>query len=276
MPELPEVETVCRGLRPHIVNQTIIAIHNSGYHLRRGIPHAELARDLIGTTIVRVDRRAKYILISMASGHILVIHLGMTGKLGIYAPSLPPAKHCHLRFVFSNGQEMRYIDSRRFGSVQLCPPAKAAEIEQHFFASTGPEPFSSLCSSAYLQQTAQGRTVAIKLFIMTNAVMAGVGNIYANESLFQAGIRPDKAAGQLSSQEWQDLIDHIRAVLNEAIACGGSTISDYVNADQQRGYFQINFRVYGRKGENCQTCGTLIEKMVLGGRATYFCPKCQQ
>ena len=276
MPELPEVETICRGLKPLVAGQTILAIHSSGHRLRQAIPLAEMTSGLIGATITEVSRRAKYILIHLNSGHILLIHLGMTGKLGVFASSLPPAKHCHLRLVFASDREMRYNDSRRFGLVQLCQPEQAATIEQQFFAGCGPEPFSTSCTAAYLQQAARGRTIAIKTLIMTNAVIVGVGNIYANESLFQAGIRPDKEAGQLTGREWRVLIDRLRAVLSEAIACGGSTISDYVNADQQQGYFQMNFKVYGRKGEGCLNCGSLIEKMVIGGRATYFCRKCQR
>jgi formamidopyrimidine-DNA glycosylase len=276
MPELPEVETICRGLRPHIIGRTVDSIHCSGLKLRVSIPYTEMCHCLIGNKITDVRRRAKYLLIEMVSGHILIIHLGMTGKLGIYSPSLPPARHCHVRFLLSDGLELRYIDSRRFGSMHVVQPEQAAKMESTFFATTGPEPFSRTCSAQYLQRCAEGRAVPVKTFIMTGRIMAGVGNIYANESLFQAGIAPGRAAANIALKEWRRLIVCIRKVLSHAIECGGSTISDYVNADQQSGYFQINFQVYGRGAKPCRTCGTAVEKVQIGGRASYYCPQCQK
>ncbi|SHO51445.1 bifunctional DNA-formamidopyrimidine glycosylase/DNA-(apurinic or apyrimidinic site) lyase [Desulfopila aestuarii] len=276
MPELPEVETICRGIRPHIIDRAIEKISYSGKKLRIAVPIDEIRDTLIGRRITGVRRRAKFILVEMEDKSLLAIHLGMTGNLGIFSPERKIAKHCHLQFLLSDGMELRYADARRFGSIQALSSEEAREIENSLFRTTGPEPFSDEFTADYLFQISRGRNVPVKSFIMTNQVVAGVGNIYANESLFQAGIDPNRSASSITFEHCAMLITRIREVLSNAIACGGSTISDYVNANQEGGYFQINFQVYGRGGEICKSCNSTIVKVQIRGRTSYYCPKCQR
>ncbi|WP_136807945.1 bifunctional DNA-formamidopyrimidine glycosylase/DNA-(apurinic or apyrimidinic site) lyase [Desulfosediminicola flagellatus] len=276
MPELPEVETICRGIRPHILNRTILKIHHSGKRLRKDVPLEKLRTLLIGHRIVDVQRRAKFLLIHIENGTLMVIHLGMTGNLGLFTPETTPHKHCHLQFLLNDGMELRYTDVRRFGFIEILDRRKATNIENTLLKTTGPEPFSDIFNAAYLFKAAKGKSQPVKSFIMTNQIVAGVGNIYANESLFVAGINPKTPVGKISKGSWETLISNIRKVLSHAIECGGSTISDYVNASQETGYFQINFKVYGKDGDTCALCKSIIQKTVIGGRATFFCDKCQK
>ncbi|MFV0436611.1 MAG: bifunctional DNA-formamidopyrimidine glycosylase/DNA-(apurinic or apyrimidinic site) lyase [Desulfopila sp.] len=276
MPELPEVETICRGIRPQVVGQRIVHIDSSGKKLRAEVPIEILRQRLPGQTIVGVQRRAKYLLMEIEDGSLLVIHLGMTGNLGVFPGDSAVGKHCHLRLFFSDDRELRYTDARRFGAIQFFDTEAAPTIENTLFRTTGPEPFSDAFNASYLLKMSHNRSVAVKAFIMTNQVVAGVGNIYANESLFMAGISPHRKVSAISRHDWQMLITSIREVLAHAIACGGSTISDYVNAEQKSGYFQINFQVYGRDGQQCPRCETVLVKQYIGGRASYSCPSCQR
>jgi len=275
MPELPEVETICRGIRPHLVGRQIEHITHSGKQLRNPVPLEKMLQILGKKTINDIRRRAKYILVEMEDSSLLIMHLGMTGNLGIFSNDGEIAKHCHLRFTLSDGMELRYTDPRRFGSAQVFTPDEAKEIDTTVFRMTGPEPFSKEFSAEYLLQKARNRTIPVKNFIMTNQVVVGIGNIYANESLFMAGIHPLCSASTITSKGWKKLIKCIRQVLDHAIDCGGSTISDYANAFQESGYFQINFQVYGRDGKACNRCGSNIIKQQIGGRASYSCPGCQ-
>jgi formamidopyrimidine-DNA glycosylase len=276
MPELPEVETICRGIRPHIIGRQILNITHSGKNLRSPVPMQLMQDHLLDQEIVDIRRRAKYLLIRFDNNCLLIIHLGMTGNLGIFSPETATAKHCHLRFLLSDGLELRYTDVRRFGSMHVLRANEVETMEQTFFSTTGPEPFSPLFTADYLFSSARNRSIPVKTFIMTNQVVVGVGNIYANESLFKAGIDPAKKANTLSIANWQKLILCVKEVLAHAIECGGSTISDYVNASQESGYFQINFKVYGREGEDCSKCGRIIRKSQIGGRASYYCSWCQK
>lgn len=277
MPELPEVEVICRGIRPHLVGRRITAIHESGKKLRQQIPIEQLNLELVGLRVTAVTRRAKYLEIEVETGAMLLIHLGMTGNLGFFSPAAALAKHDHLRLTLDNHSELRFNDSRRFGSIQVLSAAETPDREMTIFKSTGPEPFSEAFTAEYLHQLAKGRDLPVKTFIMTNQVVAGIGNIYANESLFRAATHPARKVRTLTKKQWSRLILEIREVLEQAIACGGSTISDFINAGREKGYFQVNFRVYGREGEACPTCGAAnIEKIKLGGRASYYCPKCQK
>ncbi len=276
MPELPEVEVICRGLRPHLLGRQIVAVEGDGLCLRQPVPLESMQATLPGEIFTGLDRRAKYLQFALASGAMLVIHLGMTGNLGIFSPSRQRARHDHLWWSLDDGRELRYCDSRRFGMVRLLTPAETVSREETIFQNLGPEPFSDAFSAQGLARLAKGRKVPVKTFIMTNQVVTGIGNIYASESLFAAGIHPARPAGSLSRRQWSRLIEEVRRVLREAIACGGSTISDFINADRQRGYFQINFRVYGRRGEPCHACRAPIEGLRLAGRASYFCPRCQR
>lgn len=276
MPELPEVEVICRGLRPHLTNRLITGIRCSGKPLRYPVPHAAMNELLCGRTIRAVTRRAKYLLIAMEDETLIIIHLGMTGNLGLFPCATPVKVHDHVCWQLDNGLELRLNDSRRFGAVWLLTPEQAANRETGFFGSTGPEPFDSLCTPAHFMTLAQRRQQPVKTFLMDSKVVAGIGNIYANEALMAAGIHPARQACTLQEHDWQLLIPLIRRILTQAIACGGSTISDFINANGESGYFQMNFKVYGRKGQPCRQCGTLIEKIQLNGRASYFCPHCQK
>jgi formamidopyrimidine-DNA glycosylase len=276
MPELPEVEVICRGIRPRLLDRVITGIASSGKSLRQEVPITRLQDEMVGRRITSVSRRAKFLQIGLESGAMTIIHLGMTGNLGFFCPSVPPAKHDHVRWSLDDGLELRYNDSRRFGSIQIFGPEETGGLDEIVFSTTGPEPFDEAFSPDYLQRLAKDRQVAVKIFIMTNQVVAGVGNIYANESLFRAGIRPERKVRSLGRNEWQKLIQSVREILTQAIECGGSTISDFVNASRERGYFQMNFKVYGKGGEQCSSCGAIIEKTTIGGRASYCCPKCQR
>lgn len=276
MPELPEVEVICRGIRPFLVGRTVEAIYHNGKHLRNEVPILAMHEALTYNQIVAIERRAKYLLLHFETSALLIIHFGMTGNLGIFSPSSPVAKHDHMRFLLDNETELRYNDTRRFGSMHFISPEEQIDIERDFFKTTGPEPFADTFSGRYLQKLARAKSQPIKAFIMTNRIVAGIGNIYANESLFCAGIRPSRKVNNISIKSWNRLVVEIRKVLAHAISCGGSTISDFVNASQERGYFQMNFKVYDKNGEPCSICSATIIKLVIGGRASYYCPQCQK
>lgn len=275
MPELPEVEVICQGLLPHILNKTITNVRCSGKQLRSPVQCKEMHAELCGKRITSLSRRAKYLVLKTDGGASLVIHLGMTGNMGIFDADSATKKHDHIRWQLDNNTELRFNDARRFGSVRLLPAKNAAQEEKRLFSATGPEPFSRSCSVAYLTRQAARRKIAIKKFIMDSHVIAGIGNIYANESLFRATIHPERPASSLSPEEWKCLLSIIRKTLKHAIKCGGSTISDFVDASGKGGYFQMNFRIYGKAGEACSECGTVIMKETIGGRASFFCPACQ-
>jgi formamidopyrimidine-DNA glycosylase len=276
MPELPEVEVICRGIRSFLVGRTVTDIHCNGKRLRHPVPMEIMQRKMVNQVITTVERRAKFLQIGLETGEMLIIHLGMTGNLGIFPPAVTPAKHDHVLWLLDNGTELRYNDIRRFGSIRFLSVSEVVDREETIFQTTGPEPFSDEFSAEYLQKLAKGKNPAVKLFIMTNQTVAGIGNIYANESLFAAGIQPSRTAQSLTKKEWERLVIEIRRVLSHAIECGGSTISDFLNASQEKGYFQMNFKVYGREGKACSLCSANIEKQKIGGRASYFCPNCQK
>jgi len=275
MPELPEVEVICRTVRPFLTSRIVKKIYHSGKDLRHKVPIIEMNEALINRQIVSVERRAKYLILRFDTDTLLIFHFGMTGNLGLFSPEKPRAKHDHLRLLLDNDMELRFNDTRRFGSIDIISPEEQANIEQNFFKTTGPEPFADIFDGKYLQKLAGNRILPVKAFIMTNQTVAGIGNIYANESLFAAGIHPSHKVKDISLKSWNRLVLEIRRVLKHAISCGGSTISDFVNASQEQGYFQMNFKVYGKDGENCPICATIIEKQTIGGRASFFCPKCQ-
>ncbi len=274
MPELPEVEVTRLGLLPHLAGRKISRFWWSGKPLRLPVP-AEGMTSLFQSMIIDVKRRAKYILLEFQCGRILVFHLGMTGNLGIFAADTPRKKHDHLELLLDSGLLLRFHDPRRFGLISILDARKTQEVED-FFKTSGMEPLSSGFTASYLQQAAQRRSIAIKPFLMTSQIVVGIGNIYANESLFHAGIRPDRSVKELSDREWLRLVKAIQKILLHAIDCGGSTISDFRNASQQSGYFQMTFQVYGKEGESCAKCGTTITKLTLGGRSSFFCPYCQR
>jgi len=275
MPELPEVEVICQGLLPHLLGKTIVDIRCSGKQLRYPVLCLEMQSELCGKQIISLQRRAKYLILWTNEGGTIIIHLGMTGNMGIFDTCSATKKHDHVCWQLDNGKELRFNDARRFGAVHLLPGRTAKEAEKQFFSATGPEPFSRSCSISYLAELAARRKIGIKKFIMDSHVIAGIGNIYANESLFRASIHPECQASSLSPKDWKRLRATIRKTLSHAIQCGGSTISDFVNASGKGGYFQMNFLVYGKAGEACSRCGETIQKETIGGRASFFCPACQ-
>jgi formamidopyrimidine-DNA glycosylase len=269
MPELPEVETTRRGIAPYVEGQKVTALRLYDRRLRWPVPE-DLAQRLVGRTVDRVERRSKYLLFRIGPDTLLV-HLGMTGSLRVYKH--PPARgpHDHVDFQFGNGVLLRYHDPRRFGTILWSPGGVHPLLKQ-----LGPEPLGEEFDPDHLFRATRKRTAAIKLALMDSRVVVGVGNIYANESLFRAGIRPTRAAGRISKKRLRRLRDAVRETLSEAIAKGGSTLRDYVGSDGAAGSFQLQYFVYGREGRPCRVCGTPIRSVRLGGRATSFCPRCQR
>ncbi len=276
MPELPEVEVVRRGLLGHLPGRSITSFYSNGKKLRIPVPAEEIKARLIGARIVDVTRRAKYLLIHFDNRVLLILHLGMTGNLGLFHHGSKPDIHHHLRWGLDNGYELRYHDVRRFGSVRIVDAEQVHSLEQTIFGTTGPEPFSAAFDGRYLYDLARNKSQPVKNFIMDSRVVAGVGNIYANESLFSAGIRPARKAGAISEKRYSLLVEEIRNVLTRAIDCGGSTISDFIDTGGVSGYFQMHFNVYGKRDLACPTCSTPIRHQKLGGRASFFCSHCQR
>ena len=283
MPELPEVETTRRGIAPHAIGRTVAAVEVHDARLRWPIP-ANLPALLTGRTLVRLDRRSKYLLFRLEDhagdqsdrAGTLLVHLGMTGSLRWYSDvgAAPPRRlHDHVDIRFDNGSLLRYHDPRRFGAMLWVDDP----VSRHrLLAGLGPEPFEEGFTAAALQAKLRSRSAAIKLALMDNHVVVGVGNIYANEALFHAGIHPARAANRISLRRLGVLVDAVRSTLSAAIAKGGSTLRDYVDSEGAPGYFQLNCQVYGRSGLPCRRCATTLKAFRQGGRATTYCPKCQK
>jgi formamidopyrimidine-DNA glycosylase len=240
------------------------------------VPTEAMEKELCGHTVVGVERRAKYIQLFFDTGAMLVIHLGMTGNLGIFPRGRDWRRHDHVCWTLDDGMELRYHDVRRFGSLTVLPAEQAADREKTLFRTSGPEPLAPGFSGAYLRTRARGRDVQVKTFIMDSRTVVGIGNIYANESLFGAGIRPTRKVKRITAKEWNRLADEIRKVLRHAIECGGSTINDFIGASGERGYFQMHFRIYGRAGQGCSQCASPIKSMKITGRSSFFCAHCQK
>lgn len=269
MPELPEVETTCRGIRPHLLGQVINAIQVRQPKLRWPIP-PELST-ATGKTIHAVTRRGKYLLIETDTG-IILIHLGMSGSLRLLENFQPPGKHDHVDITLSNDKILRLNDPRRFGAVLWW----TEKIENHpLLNKLGPEPLEADFNDDHLWRLSRGRKQAVKTFIMNGHIVVGVGNIYASESLFRAGILPQRQAGRISRYRYQRLSQTIREVLAEAIDQGGTTLQDFSNSEGKPGYFAQKLLVYGRAGLACEACSTKIKMKVIGQRASFFCPNCQ-
>jgi formamidopyrimidine-DNA glycosylase len=267
MPELPEVETTRRRLEPELAGKRFDRVEIRTSRLRLPVSQ-ELKADLPGRNVRALGRRGKYLLL-FCDGGCLVIHLGMTGFLQLLSAAAPPGKHDHLDFVFTDGHILRFHDSRKFGTVLWIPGDPSAHP---LLAGIGPEPLTDGFNGAYLFGSSRTRRVAVKQFIMNAGVVAGVGNIYANEALFRAGIRPDRAARSLDRRECDRLAAAIHDVLAESIDIG----STYRVAEGAVGYHPLEFIVYGRSGAACRTCGQALETIRLGNRSTVFCPRCQR
>jgi formamidopyrimidine-DNA glycosylase len=271
VPELPEVETTRRGLVPHLVGQRITGVVIRHHGLRWKV-RADLAKILKGRTIQRLDRRSKYLLIDCDGGW-LIVHLGMSGSLRVVAADQLPGKHDHVDILLSSGKALRLTDPRRFGALLWTEKALA----QHpLLRDLGPEPFAPQFDEHWLAARTHGRKVAIKNLLMDSHVVCGVGNIYANESLFRAGIHPRRAAGRISRARYAKLVAAVRETLEAALRAGGSTLRDFVHADGSPGYFQQEYLVYDRAGEPCKRCGTPVKSIRLGQRSAFYCPRCQR
>lgn len=270
MPELPEVETTLRGVAPHLINKTVRQVTVRHWQLRWPVP-ADLPARLQGQKLLQLQRRGKYLIFSFASGQ-LIMHLGMSGSLRLVQANTPPAKHDHLDIQFASGQVLRFTDPRRFGAALWTDAAHQHDL----LSELGPEPLSEDFSGDYLYRKSRGRRVSIKAFVMDSKVVVGVGNIYANEALFLAGIRPGKAAGRLSRADSQRLVEQIKVVLERTIAAGGTTLRDFLGGDGKPGYFKQELLVYGRGGEPCVQCSAPLKLIRQGQRATVYCSHCQR
>ncbi|NBA94043.1 bifunctional DNA-formamidopyrimidine glycosylase/DNA-(apurinic or apyrimidinic site) lyase [Pseudomonas sp. R5(2019)] len=269
MPELPEVETTRRGIAPYLEGQRVTRVIVRDRRLRWPIPE-DLDVRLSGQKIVSVERRAKYLLINAEVG-TLISHLGMSGNLRLVEVGLAPLKHEHVDIELESGLALRYTDPRRFGAMLW----SLAPLQHELLLRLGPEPLTDLFDGERLFQLSRRKVMAIKPFIMDNAVVVGVGNIYATEALFAAGIDPRREAGSISRGRYVKLAIEIKRILAMAIECGGTTLRDFIGGDGQPGYFQQELFVYGRGGELCKVCGTTLREIRLGQRASVFCPRCQ-
>ena len=269
MPELPEVETTRRGIEPFLSGQTIERIRVRETRLRWPV---SLPDHLAGSVVRSVTRRAKYILIEAESG-ALVVHLGMSGSLRVVTPDDAPRLHDHIDIEIKNGPWLRYNDPRRFGSFHFAPHPCS---EHWLLKNLGPEPLGNEFSGDYLFATSRRRKVAVKNHIMDGKVVVGVGNIYAAESLFRAGIRPSTPAHKVSRVAYQFLAAAIRDILANAINVGGTTLRDFVGSDGRPGYFKQSLNVYGRQDEGCRICGSPLKLQIVGQRSTVYCPACQR
>jgi formamidopyrimidine-DNA glycosylase len=270
MPELPEVETSRRGIEPFLVGERIDNIQIREPRLRWPVQD-DVVRNLPGHTIDSVTRRAKYLLINTSNGSAM-IHLGMSGSVYIVDRDTPAGIHEHFDIDLGSGKSLRYRDPRRFGSLHWTN----APDKHKLLKSLGPEPLGAEFDGEYLWNRASGRSVAVKQFIMNANVVVGVGNIYASEALFLAGINPKRASGRVSRQRYEQLASAIKEVLQKAIAAGGTTLRDFYGGDGEAGYFKQELAVYGREEEPCKTCKRPITAVVLGQRSTYYCKNCQR
>jgi formamidopyrimidine-DNA glycosylase len=271
MPELPEVETIRRGIAPHVVGRTVERVIVRDRRLRWPIPKG-FERALAGRAIRSVDRRGKYLLLDLDGGRV-ILHMGMTGWLRLMKPGEPATKHDHLDLELSGGVALRFNDPRRFGAALWWP---AAQREHALLKDMGPEPFDDAFNAAYLFTLSRGRSAPVKNFLMDGRVVVGVGNIYAVEALFRARIRPMRAAGKVTRAEYGTLVTAVRAVLEAAIKAGGTTFSDFRDADGEPGYFVQKLDVYDRAGQPCRRCRAPIKRLVIGQRSSFYCPRCQK
>lgn len=277
MPELPEVETVRRGLQPSLRGARVTAVRVHERRLRWPIA-ADFEAALTGATVHDIERRSKYLLFRLDDGRTWLAHLGMTGSFVLHRALAPPPlrTHDHVDITLATPDgtaHLRYNDPRRFGSMHLFA---GRDDEQPLLAALGPEPLTAAFNADYLYAATRRRTGPIKQALMDNHLVVGVGNIYANESLFRAGIHPDRAVNRVSRERLARLVNEVKAVLQEAINAGGSTLRDFVNSAGEPGYFQLDYKVYGRDGLPCRTCGRPLKPMRHGGRATVYCGHCQR
>jgi len=273
MPELPEVETVCRGLVHLLQGKRLVRVDVRRKNLRIPFP-PRMAEALTGRRIERIYRRAKYIVMALDDGNAVIAHLGMSGRMTSVNPGQALDAHDHVIFHADDGTEVRLNDPRRFGLMTLCPHD---QLESHkLFKAQGPDPLSAAFTPEMLTAALKGRTTAIKTALLDQRIVVGLGNIYVCEALFRSGISPKRKSGTINLARAQKLVPDIKAVLAEAIKVGGSSLRDHIQPSGELGYFQHNWRVYGREGEACRNSNShRIKRIVQAARSTFFCPKCQ-
>jgi formamidopyrimidine-DNA glycosylase len=273
MPELPEVETVRRGLAPLLLGRRVLSVEVREARLRVPIRRRALGR-IRGARVTAVKRRSKYLLVETDAGVTLLMHLGMTGQLWIADADRPRRPHEHVVFALDDGRQLRFADARRFGFVDL---VESRRLETHpRLRHLGPEPLEEGFTAATCRAATRGRKKPIKNVLMDTRAVAGIGNIYACEALHRAGMSPRRPAGRMTLPAWERLITALRAVLNEALRAGGTTRRDFLNATGEPGYFAVSLRVYDREGKPCLHCGRTIRRIVQAGRSTFYCPGCQR
>jgi formamidopyrimidine-DNA glycosylase len=271
MPELPEVETTRRGIEPHVAGTHLVRLEVHDHRLRWPVAKS-LAAQLAGQKILGVGRRAKYLLLQLERGTLL-LHLGMSGSLRVLPQATPHLLHDHLDFILDSGSTLRFNDPRRFGSLHYT----SSDPGLHpLLRALAPEPLDAAFDADYLCRITRRRRVAIKQLLMNSSLVVGVGNIYASEALFRARIRPRRAARSLTRAQYAALVRGVKTVLRMAIRAGGTTLRDYVGADGNPGYFRQKLYVYERAGEPCRVCGGAIRQIAQGQRSTYYCPHCQK
>ena len=270
MPELPEVETTRLGIAPYLVGRNVSGLVVRQPRLRWPIPKI-LIRTLPGQRIESVQRRAKYLLVNTGAGSA-VLHLGMSGSLRVLDANTAPGTHDHYDWQLDSGHVLRYTDPRRFG----CLLWQAAGTTHELLAGLGPEPLDAAFDGDHLWRRSRGRSASVKTFVMDQAIVVGVGNIYAAEALFAAGIHPRRKAGAVSRERYHRLVEAIRRILEHAIRRGGTTLRDFISPDGVPGYFEQELFVYGRAGQPCRNCGTPIRAITLGQRSTFYCARCQR
>ena len=274
MPELPEVEVLRRSLEPLLTGDRIEKVEVRAPALREPLDRRKLARDAAGRRVERLRRRGKYLLIDLEGGRTLVVHLGMSGRLTVVPGDAPHEPHEHLAFRLASGRRLRLVDPRRFGLVFTAPTARL-EADRHL-AELGVEPLGPGVDGAALAALAAGRRGPVKAFLMDAGTIVGVGNIYATEALWAAGIHPARSVARIGRARWDRLAEAVRQVLTRAIAEGGTTLRDYADGEGNAGYFQVSLAVYGREGEPCPRCGAAIRRIVQANRSTFYCPRCQR
>lgn len=273
VPELPEVETVRRTLTGLVKGKTIKSVEIRWPNIiKRPAEPEEFARKLAGETIQSIGRRGKFLLFHL-DHYVMVSHLRMEGKYGLHQAEEPDDKHVHVIFTMTDGTQLRYRDVRKFGTMHLFKPGEeAGELP---LSQLGPEPDAEEFTSAYLKERLSKTNRAVKTALLDQKTVVGLGNIYVDEALFRAGVHPETKANQLSDKTIKTLHAEIKNTLQEAIDAGGSTVRSYINSQGEIGMFQLQHFVYGKKDEPCKNCGTMISKIVVGGRGTHFCAKCQ-
>jgi formamidopyrimidine-DNA glycosylase len=272
LPELPEVEVICRGIVPHLEGRLIADAVVRNPNLRWPVPY-DLRDTLRGLEIRKITRRAKYLLFDFGKG-TLIVHLGMSGSLRVLSATTSPQKHDHLDLVLDNNMMLRLRDPRRFGAVLW---ESGDDVLRHpLLAQLGPEPLSAAFNANLIYEKTRSRSASIKEVLMNSRVVVGVGNIYASEALFRAGIHPITAAGRIGESRYRKLVGAIKETLNLAIEAGGSSLRDFVNSDGKPGYFQQQYWVYHRTGKPCRRCGATIMQIRQGQRSSFYCPCCQK